>query len=57
MANHPGRPQPGIPQKDKPLTADQLNRIVDMLIRRIEGGKGINIRTFGGRIIIEDSEL
>ena len=56
MANHPGKPTPGKPMRDKPITAGQLNRIVDMLIRRFEGGKGINIRVFGGRIIIEDSE-
>jgi hypothetical protein len=39
------------------LTADQLNRIMDALVHRIEPGKGIKIRSFGNRVIIEASDV
>ena len=53
MANQTGNP---IREPIRPrmvLTADMLNRIVDMLITRISGGPGINVRRFGQGIIIE----
>lgn len=54
MANQPGADLPATPRTGTDLTAEELNRIVDMLLRRITGGKGINVRSFGGRLIIEE---
>lgn len=57
MANRPGLvpPRSGF-RKGTMLNAEDLNRIVNMLVRRIEGGKGITVRTFGNRIVIEASD-
>ena len=58
MANQPGRrvfPR-GHFRRGMILTASDMNRIVNALVRRIEGGKGINVRSFNGRIIIEASD-
>ena len=38
------------------LRASELNRIVDALIRRLEGGRNINIRKLNGQIIIEATD-
>ncbi len=56
MANNPASNKPAQPRKDTTLTAEELNRIVDMLLRRITGGKGISVRSFSGRLIIEESD-
>jgi len=56
MANLPAQPLPSHVRRGTVLTAEQLNRIVNMLVRRMEGGKGIRIRAFSGRIIIEATE-
>ena len=37
------------------VTADDLNGIVDKLVSRITGGRGILIRSFNGQIIINDA--
>ena len=57
MANKTGITPPSVVKRGVPLTADEMNRIVDMLISKIEGGKGINVRTFGNTIIVEDSDV
>jgi len=56
MANNTGNGSVAKPRKGTILTADQVNQIIETLIRRIEGGKGINIRSFNGRILIEESD-
>lgn len=56
MANQPGQARPDLLRQGTILTADQMNRIMRALVRRIEGGKGIKVRSFGGRIIIESSD-
>ena len=56
MANTPGNPGPQRPRPNTVLTAVQVNRIIDGLIRRIEGGRGIKVRSMNGQIIIEDAD-
>ena len=36
----------------QPLKSDDLNSIVDQLMHQITGGKGINVATFGDRLIV-----
>ena len=57
MANRPAQYQPSRVRAGPVLTADELNRIVDSLVRRIEGGKGIRVRAFGNRIVIEATDV
>jgi len=57
MANRPAQYQPSRVRAGTVLTADELNRIVDSLVRRIEGGKGIRVRAFGNRIVIEATDV
>ncbi len=56
MANQPGLPTITRFRPGQPLSAADLNRIVDGLLKRIIGGKGIRVRAFGGRIIIERTD-
>jgi len=53
MANQPAQQMPTRFRKGQILTAADMNKILDMLIKRIEGGRGIKVRAFGGRIVIE----
>ena len=53
MANQPGSNPPPRFRSGQVLRAEDLNRIVEMLARRILGGRGVRIRTFGNRIIID----
>jgi len=53
VANQPGQSPPPRFRPGQPLRAEDLNRIVALLARRIVGGKGVRVRTFGNRIIIE----
>lgn len=53
--------QTGLPRaqefKPGPLSASQLNAIVNEMLRRITGGPGINVRTFpNGQIIIGQAQ-
>jgi len=58
MVNQLGRPLPNRPREGTVLTAEQLRLIVDMSVKRITGGKGINVKAMGrGQIVIEDSGL
>ncbi len=57
MANRPSAIPPSRPRPGTVLTATEMNRIVQALVRRIEGGKGIKVRAFGGRVIIETSDV
>jgi hypothetical protein len=54
--SNPGQPPPSRPRAGTVLTAEEMNRIVQALISRIDGGKGIRIKNFGGRIIIESTD-
>ena len=56
MANNPGLVPPPRFTRGSVLTAEDMNRIVAMLVRRIEGGKGITVKSFGSRIVIESNE-
>jgi len=60
-SSNPGNPAAeGIPRGFRPgteVSAEQLNRIADMLVRRITGANGVRVRAFtGGQIIIELDE-
>ena len=56
MINEGAKRLPATPRKGQILTAEQINRIVDGIIRRISGGKGIKIRAMGDQIVIEESD-
>ncbi len=49
----PGQPEPRRFREGTSLSAEDLRRIVNMLVQRMEGGNGINVRAFGNRLIIE----
>lgn len=51
--NQSGNNVPKRFRKGQVLTAQQMNQLADMLAMRINGGNGINVRTFSGRIVIE----
>jgi len=53
MPLQPGQQSPPRFLPGQQLRADDLNRIVALLARRIIGGKGVTVRVFGNQIIIE----
>lgn len=55
MANQPGSSLPGRFRPGQALSAEDLNRIAGMISQRIVGGKGIRVRSFGGRLVLEIS--
>ena len=57
MPNEPAQRLPRRLRKGQMLTAHDMNLIVNALLKRIEGGRGITIRTFGRRIVIETSNV
>jgi len=58
MANRPSSTPPRpVYWKGSILRAEDLQRIVDMLIKRLEGGKGISVKSFGKNLVIERNDL
>jgi len=57
MVNNLGLPLPTRAREGTVLTAEQLRLIVDWSVKRITGGKGINVKTTGGQVIVEESGL
>lgn len=43
-------------EKGQVLTAAALNRVVDMILRKVTGGPGITVRAFGSQMIIENTK-
>jgi hypothetical protein len=56
MANEPSIKPPKFRAGGR-LKASDFNRIVDLLIPRIIGGRGVNVRRIGKTIIIEERKL
>ena len=42
-------------RKGDPLTADLLNMLVEMIPHVLQGGRGINVRRLGNKVIIEQT--
>jgi len=54
MPNNPGIIPPSF-RPGQELRASDLKKITDMLARRIIGGKGIDVKTFGNQVVIAKS--
>lgn len=53
MSNRPGDLPPNQFRPGQSLAAADLNKIVEMLVGRISGGKGVRVRAFGTQIVID----
>ena len=57
MPNEVGKERVDRFRKARVLTARQINQIVDSHLLRGLGGKGINVSSFSGNLIVSDNSL
>lgn len=57
MPNEVGKERIDRFRKARVLTARQINQIVDSHLLRGLGGKGINVSSFSGNLIVSDNSL